>query len=53
MKTQISYFSARSLRMLVDTINSYNKDNPNTPILKEDIVDVKETGEGYILLYYK
>ena len=53
LKTHIDYISARSLRLLMDTINQYNEDNLNTPILKDDIVEVKETGEGYILLYYK
>ena len=53
LKTHIDYIPARSLRLLMDTVNQYNEDNPNAPILKDDIVEVKETGEGYILLYYK
>ena len=53
LKTHMDYISARSLRLLMDAVNGYNDDNPNTPILKDDIVEVKETGEGYILLYYK
>lgn len=53
MKIHIDYFVARSLRLLIDTVNQYNEDHPDTPILKDDIVEVKETGEGYILLYYK
>lgn len=53
MKTHLDYISARSLRLLMDAVNGYNDNNPNAPILKDDIVEVKETGEGYILLYYK
>lgn len=53
MKTHIDYFVARSLRLLIDAVNQYNENNPNTPVLKEDIIEVKETGEGYILLYYR
>lgn len=53
MKTHVDYISAESYRLLIDAVNQHNKTYPDAPILKEDIVDIKETRGGHILIYYK
>lgn len=53
MKTYIDYLHASSLRDLIDTVNYHNRQFPETPILKDDIVSIQEGDNGYVLLYYK
>lgn len=38
---------------LVEDINAYNRYHPDTPILKEDIVEIREKEGTYMMLYYK
>lgn len=38
---------------LVEDINAYNRCHPDTPILKEDIVEIREKEGIYMMLYYK
>lgn len=38
---------------LVEDINAYNRCHPDTPILKEDIVEIREKEGTYMMLYYK
>ena len=38
---------------LMEDINAYNRCHPDTPILKEDIVEIRETEGTYMMLYYK
>lgn len=52
-KTHIDSLVARSIRDLIDKVNSYNEQHPNTPILKEDIVDILRGEECFTILYYK
>lgn len=52
MKKQIDYLSASSLRGLLQVINECNASS-DTPILKEDIVQIMHEGETFILIYYK
>lgn len=52
-KTMIDFIQAHSLRDLMSAINDFNKKYPESAILKEDIVDIINEGNSYILLYYK
>lgn len=52
-KIAMGYLQALSLRELLHTINTYNTQNPDIPILKEDIVYILHDEGTYILLYYK
>ena len=38
---------------LVEDINAYNRCHPDTPIRKEDIVEIREKEGTYMMLYYK
>lgn len=38
---------------LMEDINAYNRCHPDTPILKEDIVEIREKEGTYMILYYK
>lgn len=38
---------------LMEDINAYNRCHPDTPILKEDIVEIREKEGTYMMLYYK
>jgi len=53
IKTKMDYLQAHSLRDLILKVNSQNIDNPGSPILKEDIVEIIESEGTFILLYYK
>lgn len=52
-KAIIDYMQAPTLSRLLSMINTHNMECPNTPILKDDIVDIIKEGEAYVLLYYK
>lgn len=52
-KTELSYIQANSLSNILAIVNKLNRDFPDSPILKDDIVQIMKNGEGYILLYYK
>ena len=52
-KSLIDFLQAHSLRDLLYNINTYNVNNPEHPILKDDIVDIFKEEDTYILLYYK
>lgn len=52
-KTKLSYIQANSLSNILAIVNKLNSDFPDSPILKDDIVQIMKNGEGYILLYYK
>lgn len=52
-KTTIDYLQAHSLRELLAQVNTYNMSYPDSPILKEDIVNIMKEDETFILIYYK
>lgn len=52
-KTTVAFIQAHTISELISTINTYNASNPQSPILKEDIVDIINDEGTYILLYYK
>lgn len=52
-KTELSYIQANSLSNVLAIVNKLNSDFPDSPILKDDIVQIMKNGEDYILLYYK
>jgi hypothetical protein len=52
-KTELSYIQANSLSNILAIVNKLNSDFPDSPILKDDIVQIMKNGEDYILLYYK
>lgn len=52
-KTELSYIQANSLSNILAIVNKLNRDSPDSPILKDDIVQIMKNGEDYILLYYK
>lgn len=52
-KTELSYIQANSLSNVLAIVNKLNRDFPDNPILKDDIVQIMKNGEDYILLYYK
>lgn len=52
-KTQVEYLQAHSLRDLLHQLNKYNTTHTNSPILKDDIVDIYKEEGTFILLYYK
>lgn len=52
-KTSIAFIQAHTVSELISTVNTYNTSNPQSPILKEDIVDIMNDEGTYILLYYK
>lgn len=52
-KTELSYIQANSLSNILAIVNKLNRDFPDNPILKDDIVQIMKNGEDYILLYYK
>lgn len=51
-KTELSYIQANSLSNVLAIVNKLNSDFPDSPILKDDIVQIMKNGEDYILLYY-
>lgn len=53
VKTTINYIQGNTLRDILSTINNYNGSYPESPILKNDIVDIIKEGNTYFLLYYK
>lgn len=52
-KTKLNYIQANSLSNILAIVNKLNSDFPDSPILKDDIVQIMKNGEDYILLYYK
>lgn len=52
-KTELDYLQAHSLRALLTQVNTHNIENQETPILREDIVDIIKEDDTFILLYYK
>lgn len=52
-KTQVDFIQSHSLRDILLTLNKYNGTNPDTPILKEDIVTIFKEEDTFILVYYK
>lgn len=52
-KTELSYIQANSLSNILAIVNKLNSDFPDSPILKDDIVQIMKNCEDYILLYYK
>ena len=52
-KTELSYIQANSLSNVLAIVNKLNSNFPDSPILKDDIVQIMKNGEDYILLYYK
>ncbi len=52
-KTELSYIQANSLSNILVIVNKLNRDFPDSPILKDDIVQIMKNDEDYILLYYK
>lgn len=52
-KLFMDYIQTSSLRELLAMANKHNKDFPDNPILKDDIVQIINNGGDYILLYYK
>lgn len=52
-KERLCVMQARSLRELVDAVNSYNTSNASK-ILKDDIVELQRDADGssWFLLYY-
>lgn len=52
-KTHLDFIQAHSLRGLMTQVNSHNSQNPEYPILKEDIVEILKEEDTFILLYYK
>lgn len=51
-KTQMCYMQAPTLGRLLSNVKYYNKEYPDAPILREDIVDVVKEGGEWILIYY-
>lgn len=52
-KTYLDIRVSHTYYDLVEDINAYNRDHPDTPILKEDIVEIREKEGTYMMLYYK
>ena len=52
-KTELSYIQANSLSNILAIVNKLNSDFPDSPILKDDIVQIMKNDGDYILLYYK
>lgn len=52
-KTQIDYMQAYTLRDLLAQVNTHNEEYPDSPILKDDIVNIRKEDNIYLLLYYK
>lgn len=52
-KTQIDYLESHSLSGLLNQVNEYNKNYPDSAILKDDIVEILKEEDTFILLYYK
>lgn len=52
-KTELGYIQANSLSNVLAIVNKLNSNFPDSPILKDDIVQIMKNGEDYILLYYK
>lgn len=52
-KTQIDYLQANTLRNLLAQVNTHNEEYPDSPILKDDIVNIRKEDNIYLLLYYK
>lgn len=52
-KIWLTCMQAPTLSMLISDVNTYNKENANNPILRDDIVEVLKYEEGWLLLYYK
>ena len=52
-KTCLDIRASHTYYDLVEDINAYNRCHPDTPILKEDIVEIREKEGTYMMLYYK
>lgn len=52
-KTSIAFIQAHTISELISIVNTYNANNPQCPILKEDIVKIMNEEGTHILLYYK
>lgn len=52
-KVQMDYIQSHSLSDLILRVNTYNRNFPDTPILKDDIVGIMNEEGTHILLYYK
>lgn len=52
-KKQLDFMQCHSLRGLIGMVNQHNENNPSSPILKEDVVEILKEEETFILLYYK
>lgn len=52
-KTHLDIRVSHTYYELVEDINTYNRCHPDTPILKEDIVEIREKEGTYMMLYYK
>lgn len=52
-KTALQVVASHSLSELINWINSYNSTEGNTPILKEDIVQILKEEGSFFLIYYK
>lgn len=52
-KTSIAFIQAHTISELLSIVNTYNVNNPQSPILKEDIVEIMNEEGTHILLYYK
>lgn len=52
-KIQMDYIQASSLRELLNKVNNYNNEYPESAILKEDIVEILKEEETFIMLYYR
>lgn len=52
-KTLIDIRVSHTYYDLVEYINTYNSLHPDAPILKEDIVEIREKEGTYMMLYYK
>lgn len=52
-KTELSYIQANSLSNILAIVNKLNRDFPDSPILKDDIVQILKNEDDYILIYYR
>lgn len=52
-KHWLTYIQAPTLSKLIEDVNNYNKENIDSPILRDDVVKVLKQGENWLLLYYK
>lgn len=53
VKDTLDVLTANSYVELISNLNTYNTTHKDTPILKEDIVEIRNYEGTFILLYYK